>query len=382
MSSPAHAEAGIAPDAAAPTGLGGHVFILFAFDIGFQVDLDEARAALRDAAPYQTVRGRRPSPMWFDYAPPPVRMLIDVEPLDLGSVTVEPLVEMLLYDFGAAMFTYRLPLPAELESLPQLGVLLYDNQQLIADATRRAEAVMETIGAAIERPKLRNLVEDYAIYVVSSWPEGDSPQDLLDRHRQTIARTVEAEQGPLAQKLVDRVLEARMSYTPDDLAIVDWNAAFLIDAQPEDVLAVLQHANVELLELRVLDQELDEILDHADETMARVARRKLWPAFSEQRVLKRFGSVQTDAAVMFEGVNNAIKLLGNQYLARLYRQAAQRLDLPAWQSSVQRKLDAADSVYQKMSDVASIRRLETLEWVIIILIALSMLLPILPFYSY
>ena len=85
---------------------------------------------------------------------------------------------------------------------------------------------------------------------------------------------------------------------------------------------------------------------------------------------------------MFEGVNNAIKLLGNQYLARLYRLAAARLDLPSWQRSVQRKLDATESLYQKMSDAASTRRMETLEWVIIILIFLSMVLPFMPWYGH
>ena len=97
-------------------------------------------------------------------------------------------------------------------------------------------------------------------------------------------------------------------------------------------------------------------------------------------MLRRFASVQTDTAVMFEGVNNAIKLLGNQYLARFYRLAADRLALPAWQASVQRKLEATESLYQKMSDATSTRRLETLEWVIIVLIAVSILLPFTPWY--
>jgi hypothetical protein len=370
------------PGPASPADLQGSAFALFALDIAFQINLEQARALLRDAALYQTVRGRRPSPKWFDYSPPPVRLLLDIEPIDLGGATIEPLLEVLLYDFGAVLFTYRLPLPGDIEQFPALGVLLYDNEQLIADATRRTEALMQTIGPALERPRLRDVVEDFAIYAVTNWPADESPQTLLERHGHTIARTVQAESGPLCDALTAQTIEGRLSYGPNDLVIIDWNAAFLIDPKPEDVLAVLQFANVELLEMRVLDQELDAILDHADETIARVTRRKLWPAYREQRALKRFASAQTDAVVMFEGVNNAIKLLGNQYLAQLYRLIARRLDVPAWQASVQRKLAAADNIYQKMSDVSSIRRLETLEWVIIVLIALSMLLPLLPFYSY
>jgi uncharacterized Rmd1/YagE family protein len=42
---------------------------------------------------------------------------------------------------------------------------------------------------------------------------------------------------------------------------------------------------------------------------------------------------------------------------------------------VQRKLDAADGVYQRITDTAATRRLETLEVVIIVLIAISIVLP-------
>ncbi len=119
-----------------------------------------------------------------------------------------------------------------------------------------------------------------------------------------------------------------------DRLVAEWlaagrNAAVPFDAEPDDVISVLQHANIELLELRVLDQEHDAILDHADETLAALTKTRLWPTFASSGMLSRFASAQTDAAVTFEGVNNAIELLGNQYLARLYWLAANRLDLPA-----------------------------------------------------
>jgi hypothetical protein len=95
-------------------------------------------------------------------------------------------------------------------------------------------------------------------------------------------------------------------------------------------------------------------------------------------MLRLFASVHTDAAVMFEGVNNAIKLLGNQYLARLYRMAAGSLDLPSWDASVLRKLKAADSIYQKMADTSAAQRTETLEMIIVILIAVEIILMFVP----
>jgi hypothetical protein len=353
--------------------LGGTCFALYAFDIGFQIDLDAAGTLVQDSTRQRVVRARRPAPIWFDYTPAPLSLVLEGTPIQLGGLATEASITMLIYDFGAALLTYRLPLPRQLDGLPELSMALYENQALLADATAHMRRTMELIRSAIERPRLNESVEDYAVFAMTSWGDAD-PGSIVQAHRRLIARVIEAESAELAEEQAERVTSGRMSYAPRDLAIVDWNAAILFDEAPEDVLAVLQHANVELLELRVLDQELDRLLDHADETMARLVRRRVWPTFEEARMLGRFASVQTDAAVMFEGVNNAIKLLGNQYLARLYRLCADRLDLGSWQASVKRKLGATESLYQKMSDASGARRLETLEWVIIVLIGVSIVL--------
>ncbi|MCL4220867.1 MAG: hypothetical protein KJZ65_05825 [Phycisphaerales bacterium] len=358
-----------------PLDLTGFCYVFFAFDLGFQVDLDTAAVLAGDSTRQRAVRARRSAPLWFDYTPPPLRLGITGTPLEVGGLATDASIDVLVYDFGAALLTYRLPLPPDPADWARLSSALYADQSLRADATSRVSGVLDAIRPAVQRPRLHPSVEDYTVFAATGW-NADMPLDrLLAEHQSDVARCIEAEPAPLAPEQIGRIVAGRTSYGTDDLAIIDWNAAVLFDPAPEDVLAVLQHANVELLELRVLDQELDDMLDKSDETLAALSRRRLWPVFKEHRMLARFAGAQTDAAVLFEGVNNAIKLLGNQYLARLYRLTAERLDLPAWQRSVQRKLAATDSVYQKMSDVASTRRLETLEWVIIILIALSMVLP-------
>lgn len=367
------------PRSPASLAIEGEALALFAFDIGFQVDLDRAAPLVREATRRRVVRARRPAPVWFDYSSAPLRLEVGGESIRVGQQETLPDAEILIYDFGAALLTYRMPLPGDLSELTDLGVALYAHAELEADARNRVSQVLEMIRPSVERARLAEAVEDYAIFAITSW-EGGEPEKVLEAQRAAIAQAIEAEREVLSDAQARRATDATLTYTANDLAIVDWNASVLFDAQPDDLISVLQHANIELLELRVLDQELDEILDHADETLAMLTQARWWPAFKSSAMLRRFASVQTDAAVMFEGVNNAIKLLGNQYLARVYRLAAGRLDLPAWQASVQRKLEATESLYQKMSDSTATKRLEVLEWVIIILIAVSMLLPFMPWY--
>jgi len=70
--------------------------------------------------------------------------------------------------------------------------------------------------------------------------------------------------------------------------------------------------------------------------------------------------------------------VGDQYLARVYRLASQRFHLEEWDASILRKLDTLNSIYGKMSDQAATRRLEMLEWIIIVLIAVSIGVSFLP----
>ena len=110
-------------------------------------------------------------------------------------------------------------------------------------------------------------------------------------------------------------------------------------------------------------------------------RRSRSVTFSLPRFLGYYGAdlrsvaeLQVDNAILFEGVNNTLKLLGDQYLARVYRLVNRRFHLDEWDGSILRKLQTLESIYEKISDQASNRRMEVLEWVIVLLIAFSIAL--------
>jgi hypothetical protein len=168
----------------------------------------------------------------------------------------------------------------------------------------------------------------------------------------------------------------RISFSPSDVAIIDWDATLVAADDAEDVRAVLEFANVELLEMRHLDQQLDDALDESYETLSRRGSRFGF-ARAARADLRRVGQLQVDNALLFEGVNNALKLLGDQYLARVYRIASARFHLGEWDGSILRKLQSLESIYQKLADQAANRRTELLEWIIIVLIAIELALPLL-----
>ena len=247
----------------------------------------------------------------------------------------------------------------------------------------RVERLVGAIHAAVNRPTIAaDLVEDYCIYQVES-AENESgpiptPAALIAGHRQLLAQIVRAETAVLSGQEVDDALSARMAYGPTEEAIIDWNGAIVFSRDAEDVRAVLEYANVELLELRRLDDVLDAALDTAYEETAPRGWKNLFRlgegGWWGGREMRRLAELQMDSALLFEGVNNALKLIGDQYLARVYKLAADRMHLPDWDASILRKLETVESIYQKLHDQQANRRMETLEWIIILLIAFEVVM--------
>lgn len=402
----------MSPAAAPPTPIirHGSCTALFAFDVAMQVDLDAAERLLRmpggataavegAAAPEREtlqpsvppVGGHvRKAPSYFEYRPPPLRVTLNAQAIrvagdgDRGrSLETQPTVELLIFDFGAVCINYRIGLDgAALGDLLELSEQLFDCPALAADARRRVEAVAAAVGGALSKPGFTSQVEDYIIFELREvaaeiGSAAITPSDLVDGNGRLLAQVLRAERDALSDEEIADALSCRVSYGVRDAAIIDWNAAVLLDRDAEDVRSVLEFANVELLEMRFLDDRLDEILEEAYHTVghARVGLRAFFPSGST--ALRRMAKLQMDSALLFEGVNNALKLIGDQYLARVYRVTAQRFHLPERDEIIERKLSTLQSIYDKLSDHEAGRRASVLEWIIILLILFEVVMGLL-----
>ena len=92
--------------------------------------------------------------------------------------------------------------------------------------------------------------------------------------------------------------------------------------------------------------------------------------------LRRLGELKVEASGLFERTGNALKLVGDQYLARVYRLLATRFHLPEWETDIGRKLEVVEGVYKVIADQSSHFRSEFLEVLIVLLIVVEILLSI------
>jgi hypothetical protein len=350
----------------------GTCYLLFAYDVGISIDLDEADRCITATKQRETIKHKHRAPDYFEYHPAPLRISETVDPLPIAQWQTRPVVDLVLYDFGAVSILYTISLEGPFSGLLSLSESLYDNAMLLSDSRKRLEHALEVIRRAVRRPYIADSVEDYVVFQIESFNRTAGVDDLCTNHALEVAQILRAERQTLSAQEINDALSCRISYGTHDVMVIDWNATLMIDSNGADGRAVLEFANVELLEMRYLDQSLDDALDRAYEALA-----KRWSVLSSSAItdMRRISRLQVDSAILYEGVNNALKLLGDQYLARMYRLVSQRFHLAEWDASIMRKLETLESIYEKIYHRVSTRRLEVLEWIIIFLIAISIVIP-------
>jgi hypothetical protein len=357
---------------------GGRCTVLAAFDIAQAIDLDIAERLVTDAKERVAVRHSRKAPPYFTYTPPPLRIVRTAPVIAAGAFRTNPTIELVIFDFGAVSVRFRIDFDGPASQLLDLSEAVFDNAAILSEAHKQVESLLGALASAVRTPRIDARLEDYIIFQVSQLEGGAPPSDLLARNPDYLAKVLRAERGEIAAEESLDALGCRLVYSPADAVLIDWNAAIVLDAEGDDALTVLEFANVELLELRFLDDRLDLQLEESYQALARQEGRRRWFILPPPvRDLARIGRLQVDSALLFENVNNALKLIGDQYLARLYRLAATRFHLPERDETIGRKLRTLESIYEKMSDYQAGVRADLLEWIIIILIAISIVLPFL-----
>jgi hypothetical protein len=349
----------------------GTCYPLFAYDVAHAIDLDAAERRLLAGTERLTIKQKRRAPAFFEYRPAPLRVSSQAESLALSGYRTDPAVEVVLYDFGAVSVSYAIPLAGPLPALASLSHELWGNARLLAESRRHVERLVQALGEAAPRARIADFVEDYVIFQIESFTPACDAATLAGQHAASIAQILRAETHTLSQQEINDATSSRLSFGPDDATFIDTDATVLFDPEGDDVRAVIEFANTQLVEMRFLDQQLDDALERAYGLLSKRRWSRLGVPSLYGPALREVAQMQLDAAILFEQVTNALKLIGEQYLTRVYSLASRRFHLAEWDVSIGRKLQTIDSIYSRLADRAATRRLEMLEWIIILLFAIS-----------
>ncbi|HEY7233168.1 MAG TPA: hypothetical protein VH539_03415 [Gemmatimonadaceae bacterium] len=346
------------------------------YDIGYEIDLDRASAVF---APDSATRERpaRNEAQALQIVNPPLFVSLGTESLTIAGGEHRADVSARLFDFGTCSLQLRVEAPKALswESFTAFGNAVDTSPALAPIFARHVEALRARIAPAVERPNLAPVVEDYVVFRLTRLTDGQGkPLSTAVLTDDQVVPLLLRERRGLSSDARRELLPHRFSYYADDLTILTWENALVVEPRGDDrdVEYILEFANAQLLELRfydaVLDAELPAMYDRIAAARGRIAALPTW---RYRPLLARLQTRVADVTELVERVENALKVTDDVYLARIYAAALELFRGNAWRRGIERKLSIVRDTYGMLNAEAQAARAELLEIAIIALIVIE-----------
>jgi hypothetical protein len=344
--------------------LRGSAVGLFLFDVCEEMRLDELRSILGARRLGEGLKHAAAEQLFFER--PPV-----VETLNYPG-QAQAQVRVKYYDYGVVSVLFEFPFAGSWPDLIALSCKWISGTDLPNRAEEIAKERVARTQRALIKPYPTWLSEDYFIFFMREIDGNPTAAQLLNACGLQISQVVRGENSVLSDDERREVLQSAMSYYPNDLAVLGWNAAFVYDslAGSETTLQLLEYANSQLLEFRhyddLLTHELARVYDSLGQNSNLIGRWRL------PREASRLQTVLVEVSELTERADNAIKFLSDMFSARLYRLAASKVGVPDYKSLTQEKLRTAEDLYRFLIDQFHQSRTFWLESLVVLILLVEL----------
>ena len=357
-----------ATTAAPNKSLQGSVHVLIQFDVCEEINLDSLRDIFGARRQEASFKHAAPGYVRFQRAP----VVEPVEPLVLESG--ERLdVQIKYYDYGVLSVVFELPFSGDWDTLVGLAGRWVWDTDFTSFAQKIVKQKIERARPALTKLYDSWLHEDYFVFHVRDIAGNPSAAELLSTQGGRIAQIVRGENMPLSDGEQQEIMQSKISYYPNDLAVISWNGAFLYDTSngAETVIQLLEYANSQLLEFRhydeLLTRELASVYDFMDHGSG------IWARWRTARRASRLHTVLLDVDELTERADNAIKFLSDMFSARLYKVAASKIGVTDYKDLVNQKVHTAEELYRFMVDQFHQSRAFVLELMVVIILIIDLI---------
>jgi hypothetical protein len=350
----------------------GQIFALYLFDVAEATDLTIA-AGLVGGSTRARLEPKAATPAYFQYQQPP--LTFDGSAVELPTLD-DFRVNFRIFDYGVVSLRLSKPFSGTWTELSRVAQTLVENEALERHSEYACRAVAQRLAPAMKKPRQNFLSEDYLVFAINELDRPHTSENLVAAHGDVIAGLLRGEPAALSQQERDEVLKHRISYLANDLVIPTWNAAFVYDTPAGTLAAVeiCEFANSQLLQFRYYDDLLDDELARIYAEMER-ARWYDWLLGRHYiRTARQVHALFIDVNELTDRTENALKIIGDVYAARLFGLVGRRLDLDRWKTNVNEKLKTIDDIYRFLVDQVSMSRGQFLELTIVLILVFELVL--------
>ncbi len=351
----------------------GHVHALFAFDAGFEIRLSQVPLLFGTQVfeshrfPFLTKGLHRENQ--------PIRIRLNPVTLILNGQTFEMRAHVTFFEVGAMSLEFSYPLEdVEFTSAVKTANLIQNSPELLGFARAQAEALFERAKPAIVSGELTKAPSPYLIFVANEHSGARDIPGLLGEASIGLAQILRGSDEPIGASEAKATLSPYVTYSDRDVVFASTSAAVILDETSNDVADILELTNVQALELRFIDSRLDRTLQslyEENELSENSGLRRIFSPLDKQ--LKRLNTIHLDSTIIVDRVENSRKFASDSYLVQIHELAVNKMFLRNFNRVIDRKLDAIREITRELRDRTNQQRMEFLEWIIIVLIAIEVI---------
>lgn len=346
--------------------LRGNFLLFYAFDVGEEINLKALQNS--KSIPSFVLPS---SPGFKNYHIPVSVQLADCDPHAAGRARTDCIAAK-IHSFGVLSLCYKIPFTGNFEELKSRFIEIagvYTEKSEI-DATTLFNAVKKYI----TKPHFFNMVEHYSAVQVAPF-DVMTAETFKHTFGSKIASLLRYEKESLSEYQQEAVLASSSGYYGQDMVIIDGEAALIYDDEYYEVLEFLEFVNIQRLELKYFDRALDAQLNkfYSGDTAYELSWSSYIPMIKgkEDRLIEELARLRVDISVIIDRLEVSIKMSGDPYHEEIYSMLVDKLLIPQWLDSVNKKLSIIQDLYTVYRDRLAGIRGELLTVVIIVLVGIE-----------
>ncbi len=328
----------------------GEVAYIYAYDIAYDMKRQPVVELLGQPLRNYSIGPSKRSPKKHLFYQPQIANLPEEQHYINGKV-IQIQRGIKVFNVGAISILIRVPFRVEkIEDLVCYHELKFSQSSIEDEAMELAvQATQELEPYCLKPVSNLNQIENYTVFCLHDLPNSHDrssaqAEDWLKANRREVAGllTEEANTIYLSEQEAIESTGQYLTYYSHDLVVVDWDAALVVGEKDslDDILHIMEVANVQLVELSAYDRLLDGSLDKAYRDLAnrRVRVRR--------EIHRNLREIRVDLARFSDELSNITKFFGDWHLARIYTRLSNRFHLNDWYRVIREKLRTLGDLYQ------------------------------------
>jgi ribosomal protein L18E len=349
----------------------GKILIYRVFDIGEEINLSKLENLIQEKS--ERFKLNRDSKKAIIISDAPLGVSLGEEKIEIASQSYSFDVSAKVWTYGTLSITLQFSIPSSFSwsQLVELSQIFENASSIDQFAKNKAREFTQTATPAMKKTNEWDTYEDYVIYFVEKINGIENLKELKDSA--DIPALILAEpKEDLSDNIKKNVHEMTFQYSKNDMAVVDWNSALVIEPSGSmDLPDVIEFALTQLLEMRFYDDLLDQKLATLYSSIENKSSGILNDPYS--KLAKEAGQTYIELSEIIETIENSFKVVGDFYLATIFRAASSRFRFNDWLNNINSKLGNLAEVSKVLQGEIHARRAQASEIIIIVLIAFELL---------